>query len=46
MAAELDIHANFRRNAEERVQSAEATVTQLSGQLALLARDGDRPALF
>ncbi|CDI87263.1 hypothetical protein, conserved [Eimeria praecox] len=41
MDAALEIHANFRRSAEERVQSAEAMVTQLSGQFALLARDDD-----
>ena len=40
MTADLDVHANFRRDAEERVQGAEAMVSQLSGQLALLARDG------
>ncbi|CDJ37464.1 hypothetical protein ETH_00030800 [Eimeria tenella] len=41
MATELDMHSNFRRNAEERVQNAEGTVTQLSEQLALVARDDD-----
>ncbi|CDJ48001.1 hypothetical protein, conserved [Eimeria brunetti] len=41
MAIDLDMHANFRRSAEERVQSAEAMVTQLSEQFALLARDDD-----
>lgn len=41
MTADLDVHANFRRDAEERVQGAEAMVSQLSGQLALLARDDD-----
>lgn len=41
MATELDMHSNFRRNAEERVQNAEGTVTQLSEQLALVARDGN-----
>ncbi|CDJ33779.1 uncharacterized protein EMH_0093010 [Eimeria mitis] len=41
MSTDIDRHANFRRDAEERVQSAEAMVTQLSEQFALLARDDD-----
>lgn len=45
MTRELDVHAKFRRTAEERVQTAEDTVTQLSEQLSLVAREGKRPCV-
>lgn len=40
MTDELNAHADFRRAAEARVQSAENTVAHLSEQLTLVAREG------
>ncbi|KAL8439252.1 hypothetical protein Efla_005729 [Eimeria flavescens] len=41
VTCELENHARFRQNAEQRVRDAEGTVAQLSEQLSLVAREDD-----